>query len=127
MELSDKIKSPVHEIILEEVVLGDRLFRPIHHTEKVLDVVLKWSYWDESDRKDNYLTCVSLSKYWEYIIEKPLPISGELKFADKKTKLFKALMFQFTQGCLSAFKDKTVSFYYFKLNVCNDGLFLERH
>jgi len=36
LELSEKVKMPVHEIILEEVVLGDRLFRPIHHTEKVL-------------------------------------------------------------------------------------------
>ncbi|CAG9770406.1 unnamed protein product [Ceutorhynchus assimilis] len=107
LELSDKIKSPVHEIILEESVLGDKLLRPIHHTEKVLDVVLKWSYWNESDRKDNYLTCVSLSKYWEYILEKPLPISGELKFADSKTKLLKVYNFQFTQGCLSCFKDKS--------------------
>lgn len=79
--------------------------------------MLKWSYWDAADRKDNYLTCVKLSKYWEYIIEKPLPISGELRFADSKSKLFKTLMFQFTQGTLSAFKDKTVSlvFRYSKL------------
>ncbi|KAH1008777.1 uncharacterized protein LOC109539383 isoform X1 [Dendroctonus ponderosae] len=107
VELGEKINTPVHEIILEEVILSERLFRPIHHTEKVLDVVLKWGYWDAADRKDNYLTCVNLSKYWEYIIEKPLPISGELRFADSKSKLFKTLMFQFTQGTLSAFKDKT--------------------
>lgn len=106
LELSDKVKCPVHEIILEEVVLGDKLLRPIHHTEKVLDVVLKWGYWDETDRKDNYLTCVSLSKYWEYIIDKPLPVSGELRFADHKTRLFKLMLFQFTQGSLSCFKDK---------------------
>ncbi|XP_030762777.1 arf-GAP with Rho-GAP domain, ANK repeat and PH domain-containing protein 1 [Sitophilus oryzae] len=110
MELCDKIGKPAlgnHEIILEEVVLDDRLVRPIHHTEKVLDVVLKWSYWDDADRKNNYITCVSLSKYWEYIIEKPLPVSGELKFADSKSRVFRTMLFQFTQGCLSCFKDKT--------------------
>ncbi|KAL1517999.1 hypothetical protein ABEB36_001689 [Hypothenemus hampei] len=106
-ELSEKIKVPIHEIILEESVLGDKLFRPVHHTEKVLDVVLKWSYWDEIDRKDNYLMCVSLSKYWEYIIEKPLPLSGDLKFADSKSRTFKQLLFQFSQGSLTVFKDKT--------------------
>lgn len=78
----------------------------------MLDVVLKWSNWTEADRKDNYLTCVSLSKYWEYIIEKPFPVSGELRFADSKSRLFKVLLFQFTQGFLTAFKDKTVSIHY---------------
>ncbi|XP_076272951.1 rhoGAP_ARAP and RA_ARAPs domain-containing protein RhoGAP15B isoform X2 [Rhynchophorus ferrugineus] len=107
IELSDKIGRSVHEIILEEVVLNDRLVRPIHHTEKVLDVVLKWSYWDDCDRKNNYITCVYLSKYWEYIIEKPLPVSGELRFADSRSKVFRTLLFQFTQGCLSCFKDKS--------------------
>ncbi|KAJ8981459.1 hypothetical protein NQ317_000135 [Molorchus minor] len=106
-ELCSHIKLPVHETVLEEVVLNDKLIRPIHHEEKVLDVVLKWGYWDESDRKDNYLTIAPLSKYWEFILDKPLPVSGELKFADNKSRLFKLLTFQFSQGKLTCFKEKT--------------------
>lgn len=34
-ELSGHIKLPVHEIILEEIVLKDKLIRPIHYEEKV--------------------------------------------------------------------------------------------
>lgn len=107
LELCGNIKLPVHEVVLEEIVLNDRLSRLIHHEEKVLNVVLKWGYWDEADRKDNYLTITPLSKYWEFIIEKPLPVSGELKYADNKSKLFKLLTFQFSQGKLAYFKDKT--------------------
>ncbi|XP_018563544.1 arf-GAP with Rho-GAP domain, ANK repeat and PH domain-containing protein 1 [Anoplophora glabripennis] len=107
LELCGNIKLPVHEVVLEEIVLNDRLSRLIHHEEKVLNVVLKWGYWDEADRKDNYLTIAPLSKYWEFLIEKPLPVSGELKFADNKSKLFKLLTFQFSQGKLAYFKDKT--------------------
>lgn len=128
-ELCCHTKLQVHELVLEEVILKNKLIRPIHHEEKVrfyfkfnpsfdfyllyfqvLDVVLKWGYWDEQDRKDNYLTLAPLSKYWEYIIDKPLPVSGELRFADSKSRLFKLLNFQFSQGKLMCFKDKTVSY-----------------
>ncbi|KAJ8957081.1 hypothetical protein NQ318_007294 [Aromia moschata] len=107
IELCANIKLPVHETVLEEVVLSDKLVRPIHHEEKVLDVVLKWGYWDELDRKDNYLTIAPLSKYWEFILEKPLPVSGELRYADSKSRLFKLLTFQFSQGRLTCFKEKS--------------------
>ncbi|CAH1105349.1 unnamed protein product [Psylliodes chrysocephalus] len=106
-ELSGHIKLLVHELVLEEIILNDKLIRPIHYEEKVLDVILKWGYWDEQDRKDNYLTLAHLSKYWEYILEKPYPVSGEMRFADNKTRLFKLYTFQFSQGKLTCFKDKT--------------------
>ncbi|KAF5288224.1 hypothetical protein FQA39_LY03992 [Lamprigera yunnana] len=109
VELSSKINLEVHELQLEEHVLNDSLIRPIHHTEKVLDVVLRWGYWDESDRKDNVLVLSSISKYWEYIHEKPLPVSGELKYADNKTKTFKLYTFEFAQAKLSYYKDKACS------------------
>lgn len=78
----------------------------------MLDVVLKWSYWDEQDRKDNYVTLVPLSKYWEYLLDKPYPVSGELRFADSKSRFFKPYTFQFLQGKLTCFKDKSVSYLY---------------
>ncbi|XP_056637370.1 arf-GAP with Rho-GAP domain, ANK repeat and PH domain-containing protein 2 [Diorhabda sublineata] len=106
-ELSSNIKFAVHELVLEEIILNDKLIRPIHYQEKVLNVVLKWGYWDEQDRKDNYLTLAPLSKYWEYILDKPYPVSGEMRFADSKTRLFKLFTFQFSQGKLTCFKDKS--------------------
>lgn len=106
-ELSAHIKFAVHELVLEEIILNDKLIRPIHYQEKVLNVVLKWGYWDEQDRKDNYLTLAPLSKYWEFILDKPYPVSGEMRFADSKTRLFKLLTFQFSQGKLTCFKDKS--------------------
>ncbi|CAG9856103.1 unnamed protein product [Phyllotreta striolata] len=106
-ELCDQIKLPVHELVIEEIILNDKLIRPVHYQEKLLEVVLKWGYWDEQDRKDNYLTLAPLSKYWEYILDKPYPVSGEMRFADSKTRLFKQHTFQFSQGKLTCFKDKT--------------------
>ncbi|CAH1958962.1 unnamed protein product [Acanthoscelides obtectus] len=109
-ELCCHLKLGVHETILEEVILNDKLIRPIHHEEKVLDVVLKWSYWEEQDRKDNYLTIAPLSKYWEYISDSSRlfsPVSGELKFADNRSRLFRQYTFQFSQGKITCFKDKS--------------------
>ena len=41
---------------LHEVVLGEQLERPIHHSEHILRrVALKWNAWPEKERKDNYL------------------------------------------------------------------------
>lgn len=44
-----------HQLCLQEVVCNEALMRPMHHTERVLDSVLRWGYWDEEDRKENYL------------------------------------------------------------------------
>lgn len=96
----------VHELILEEVILNGRLTRPVHHSEKVLEVVLRWSYWDEIDRKDNYLVLVPLSKYWEFIRKDPLPVSAELKFADSKSRYLKQCIFEFSQAKLCILEKK---------------------
>ncbi|XP_072397147.1 arf-GAP with Rho-GAP domain, ANK repeat and PH domain-containing protein 2 [Diabrotica undecimpunctata] len=106
-ELSQQMRLLVHELVVEEIILNEKLIRPVHHQEKLLDVVLKWGYWDEQDRKDNYLTVAPLSKYWEYIVDKRYPVSGEMRFADSKTRLCKMLTFQFSQGKLTCFKDKS--------------------
>jgi hypothetical protein len=54
-ELASKVSLPAHELCLEEVVCGGALTRPLHHMERVLDVVLRWGYWSDIDRKDNCL------------------------------------------------------------------------
>jgi len=55
IELASKTSLPAHELCLEEVVCGGALTRPLHHTERVLDVVLRWGYWSDVYRKDNCL------------------------------------------------------------------------
>ena len=42
-------------LTLHEAILGGALQRPIHYSELVLDVTLKWGNWGEEDRRDNYL------------------------------------------------------------------------
>lgn len=54
-ELAEKTNSPVHELCLEEYTLSGALERPLHHNERVLEVVARWGYWDPDDRKDNVL------------------------------------------------------------------------
>lgn len=75
---------------------------------QVLDVVLKWGYWNEADRRENCLILSPISKYWEYIKYTPLPVCAELKFADSKSKQFKPYKFEFVQSKLSYYKDKNV-------------------
>lgn len=54
-ELAEKTKMPAHELCLEESILDGSLQRPLHHAEKVLEVVARWGYCDTDDRKDNIL------------------------------------------------------------------------
>lgn len=105
-ELSPKIDIPVHELILEEWVLGENMIRPIYHREKVLNVVLKWGYWDEQDRKDNCLIITKLNKYVEFMAGSITSPMAELRFADSKSKNFKPFMFEFTQANLKYYKDR---------------------
>ncbi|CAG2055121.1 unnamed protein product [Timema podura] len=55
VELASKTEFPSHQLTLEEVVLSGALVRPMHHTERVLDTVLRWGYWSDADCKDNCL------------------------------------------------------------------------
>lgn len=43
---------------LQESIGNGTMFRPIHYSECVLDIVLLWGYWDEKHRKDNYIICL---------------------------------------------------------------------
>lgn len=106
-ELGNKAGMQVYEMVLEESVLDGNLTRPIHHSEKVLDIILKWSNWDELDRKNNCIIINNLSKYVDYLEAKILLASSELKCADSKSKNFKSLNFEFAHGKLTAFKDKS--------------------
>ncbi|XP_065160617.1 arf-GAP with Rho-GAP domain, ANK repeat and PH domain-containing protein 2 isoform X2 [Atheta coriaria] len=105
-ELSGQVNLLVHELVLEELVLNDNLTRPIHHSEKVLDVVMKWGFWKDSDCKDNCLILNNISKYWEYLNDNNEPLSAELKYADNKTRSLKSYKFEFQQAKLTYYKER---------------------
>lgn len=120
MELSEKMKVPANELQLEELVLNHSLRRPVHYSEKVLDVVLRWGYWDEADRKDNCLVLTSMEKYkpFDDAEEPSAVLSEEFRFADNKTRTFKSFTFKFSQMKLSYYKDKSVRYIaYFLFNA----------
>lgn len=92
--MASKINRAPFAITLSEIILNGALQRPLHYSEKLFDVVLKWSYWPESDRKDNFLRLRPM-KYLKEVERalKNLPTvspNKELKFADCKTKSFKS-------------------------------------
>lgn len=58
-ELASKMgASRGYSLGLQEVICNGTMFRPIHHSEFLLDIVLLWGYWDEKYRKDNYIVCL---------------------------------------------------------------------
>jgi len=111
MELASKTSLPAHELCLEEVVCGGALTRPLHHTERVLDVVLRWGYWSDVDRKDNCLVLCQNTVLREAAgqAKYPLPLCRELRFADRKSKSFKTYLFEFSQAKLCYYKDRSCS------------------
>ncbi|XP_076286546.1 rhoGAP_ARAP and RA_ARAPs domain-containing protein RhoGAP15B isoform X3 [Lasioglossum baleicum] len=111
VELAEKTNSPAHELCLEEYTLSGALERPLHHTERVLETVARWGYWEPEDRKDNILILKRDHLYKDILplIKPPLTPSGELKFASSKMKHFKTYLFEFSQGKLCCYKDKVCS------------------
>uniref|UniRef100_A0A0C9REQ4 Arap2_0 protein n=1 Tax=Fopius arisanus TaxID=64838 RepID=A0A0C9REQ4_9HYME len=107
-ELAEKTAISVHELSLEESILDGALHRPLHHAEKVLEVVARWGYCDSEDRKNNILLLKKDRLYRDIVprIKPPMTASGELKFADTKSKCFKSYTFEFSQAKLCCYKDK---------------------
>lgn len=107
-ELASHLALHAHQTTLCEVVLNGALKRYLHHSEKVLDSVLRWGYWDEPDRAQNYLVLMANTIFQELssVITPPITMSGELRFADQKSKSFKAYPFEFSQAKLCYYKDK---------------------
>lgn len=108
IELSQKAGKDSHLLMLEEVICDGAMSRIINIDEVVLDVVLRWGYWDEDDRKDNYLLVRDNKILYEISAIKATTsvVCGELKFANESTKTFKPFMFEFRDMKLCNFKDK---------------------
>lgn len=107
-ELAPKIHREAFDVTLDEIILNDTLQRPLHHSEKVFDVVLKWSYWPEADRKNNYLRLRPMKFMKE--IERALRAlpsiipNKELKFADAKTKSLKSYTLELADSKITVMK-----------------------
>ncbi|XP_059616967.1 uncharacterized protein LOC132261930 [Phlebotomus argentipes] len=107
-ELAGKINLPPHRVTLSEILLGGDLTRPLHHTENVLNIVLRWTDWSDVDRKDNYLE-LRPTKFL-YDVERALrnlptvSPNTELKFADCKTRTLKAFTLELLDGKISVIK-----------------------
>ncbi|XP_035910362.1 uncharacterized protein LOC118511409 [Anopheles stephensi] len=97
-ELAAKTKHPWYKLTLYEVIANDALVRPIHYSEKVLEIVVRWTYWDEADRKNNYLTLkptTTFNDVYRTIQKAPvLTPTMELKFAERKTKALRNYQLQ---------------------------------
>lgn len=82
-----------YTVTLSEHILNGDLHRPLHHNERVRNIVLRWSHWPEADRKSNFLRLQPM----KYMIEvqralRYLPFvstNNGLKFADCKSRSFK--------------------------------------
>ncbi|XP_075154252.1 rhoGAP_ARAP and RA_ARAPs domain-containing protein RhoGAP15B isoform X2 [Haematobia irritans] len=101
-ELALKMKLSTHQVTLHEVICNGNLERPLHHDTKVFDVVLNWSYWPEDDRKNNILVVKPLDVLNEVqrAVKNLATVTPgkELKFADNKTKSFKAYQCDLRDG-----------------------------
>ncbi|KAK1125580.1 hypothetical protein K0M31_005939 [Melipona bicolor] len=107
-ELAEKTNMLAHELCLEEYTLSGALKRPLHYKERVLEAVARWGYWDPEDRKDNVLILKKDQLYKDIapLMKPPMTTSGELKFADTKSKNFKSYLFEFSQAKLYCYKDR---------------------
>lgn len=107
-ELANVMNCSPYSITLNEIILNGNLTRPLHHSERVFDVVLKWSYWPEADRKNNYLEVrpIDMLRKVDRAL-KNLPVvsmSKELKFADAKTKTMKTYTLELIDRKLTVLK-----------------------
>eukprot|EP00088_Acartia_fossae_P043586 TRINITY_DN4594_c0_g1_i12.p1 TRINITY_DN4594_c0_g1~~TRINITY_DN4594_c0_g1_i12.p1 ORF type:complete len:244 (-),score=29.15 TRINITY_DN4594_c0_g1_i12:254-937(-) len=78
----------IQGLVMHEVVLGDCLERPIHYSEKLLDLTLRWGVWEDEDRRNNYLVLKCNKLYAEAVpcAIPPLSIFSEIQFCDNKPK-----------------------------------------
>ena len=95
-------------LVLHEVVMGGALQRPIHHSELVLDVTLKWGSWGEQERRDNYLLLKRSILYEEALAHAvpPLSVFGEAFYSDLKMKNFKKYMLSMSNARLTINKNE---------------------
>lgn len=75
----------------------------------------RWGYWDDGDRKDNYLVVKDNRILREVeavrgitLPNSPVKVKQEIKFANDKNKSFNLCKTELTEGSLTCFKEKPV-------------------
>ncbi|KAH8024984.1 hypothetical protein HPB51_002398 [Rhipicephalus microplus] len=107
------IKEPINKMAVFEVVCDQDLERPLHHSEPVLSVVVRWANWDASFAKSNYL-CIKNNYVYDEIAplvsnRQPLSVFSELRYAEARQKSFKKSVLEFTGGKITQYKDSKAS------------------
>lgn len=98
-----------HNLSLVEIILNGELSRPLHYSERVLDTILRWTSWPDSDRKSNYLK-LTKNTFIEQLDRSIKMNDGglipnmELKFADCKTKSAKQFTLELVEGKIVVLK-----------------------
>jgi Arf-GAP with Rho-GAP domain, ANK repeat and PH domain-containing protein 1 len=108
-EMETQMGLCAHEMTLHEVILNGELTRPIHFSEKVLNIVLRWANWPEEDRKSNYLELRKNNKFHEQVERSMKNLTSfcpsmELKFADRKVKSLKSYTLELNDMSLNVLK-----------------------
>ncbi|XP_055620540.1 uncharacterized protein LOC129764915 [Toxorhynchites rutilus septentrionalis] len=97
-ELAGKTGYEWYKLTLYEVIGDGSLTRPMHYSERALEAVLRWTYWEDADRRTNYLAIrptTTLNDVYRHIQKAPgLTPTTELKFADRRTKALRTYNLQ---------------------------------
>ena len=115
----------LESLVIHEVVMGGCLERPLHHSEKLLDVTLRWGSWEEEDRHDNYLL-LKFNRFYSEAVEcaqPPLSVAAEVMFSDNcraKSK-FSSLMFSVSNANITSFKVSLCSIEIFSHEIFLSG------
>ena len=99
----------LEKMFIHEVVLGGSLERPLHHSEKMLDVTLRWGTWTESDRHDNYLLLKTNQFYLDALpcAIPPLSVFAEVQFSENKPKSrFTSFLFSVAKANITYYREE---------------------
>jgi len=98
----------IQGMLIHEVVLGECLERPVHYSEKMLDLTLRWGDWEDIDRHNNYLVLKSNKLYADALpcAIPPLSIFSEIQFSDNKPKSrFSKFLFSVSSASITCYKE----------------------
>jgi hypothetical protein len=93
---------------LREVVLGGALWRPLHPSEHVMEVVARWGYWSDDDRAHNKLVlgpCPFVDELRPLAIP-PATTCGHFRVALPAARAYKERFMQLQQGAITYSKMK---------------------
>jgi hypothetical protein len=96
------------KFLLHEVILGGEMERPIHYSEVIYDVTLKWWQWAEEDRRNTYLL-LKRNTFFEEAVPvavPPLSVFGVAMFgANLKKSTFKRYLFSMNNAKITRSKE----------------------